>query len=884
MVLRPRGAIHRRDGWAAHAAATLPDGGLCAADAAGQLVILSAGGENRGCVYLSDAYRLDDPNKPFSPCALAADLFIPDPNERWTWSGGGGLQSNSGGASMVLFVAEQSNEMPRGRPRLTRVTLRPDGSEVMARRKQFGPDPRLREPGEICIMDRGGGGHDSAGGDLFSEAERAAGREKRLLVSDTALHTVLVLDADKLRCLCVLGGDSKLDTPFGVACCGEEVFVAEQGTHRISVYSCAADRSKTAAMDAFRQQMKSSSLTAPLNGDGASADDDGGAADRGGATSGVASLLADAMAEHLIVSALADDASGMFLRVRMLGTKGVAPGQFRRPRGVTVLREAGEPLLVVAEAKRVQVVTIHGEPRQVIEPSERAGTLWGVSTSWDGATVYVTDGQSLLVYGAWRRAKEIAEAATAARRALEEQAAQQAQAAAREKAEAEAAEAAAKAAKEKEEAAKREAKALEDAAAAAAAAEAAAKRLAAAEKAREEAAIAAEAKAAARKEAAKKSAKEAAAKAVKDVAAKAAKAAADKARVAAAAKAKEELADQILKREQELRLREQYVAKMAKMAKVAKMSRRTSFAEAAGVPMPPPTQYAPPPPAAAAAAAAAASAPPPSSTRSSRSSSSSSSAGPRPTSAPSASQARPAAVDEERVPSCSRDGAGAWPWEPAAAEARGEGAAGGTSAAEDEVTGWAPYWTRARASGGYPETDGSEEEEEEEEEEGADEEAWEEEGWTWGAWRWPWERSHSEAEAEAVAAEMAAAAAEEAAARAAAIGRRESLFVEGAGPPAAPDDATAPSESLEDSRAAKAAERDAAVTRILLRGTLSLKAAMGMSLLASEGEVAKRVKHYMRLLHPDFSINQPLKGTKKHARIEAAFKKLNGLREQSKSK
>ena len=65
-------------------------------------------------------------------------------------------------------------------------------------------------------------------------------------------------------------------------------------------------------------------------GDGASADDDGGAADRGGAMSGVASLLADAMAEHLIVSALADDASGMFLRVRMLGTKGVAPGQLVR--------------------------------------------------------------------------------------------------------------------------------------------------------------------------------------------------------------------------------------------------------------------------------------------------------------------------------------------------------------------------------------------------------------------------------------------------------------------------------------------------------------------------------------------------------------------------
>ena len=40
----------------------------------------------------------------------------------------------------------------------------------------------------------------------------------------------------------------------------------------------------------------------------------------------------------------------------------------------------------------------------------------------------------------------------------------------------------------------------------------------------------------------------------------------------------------------------------------------------------------------------------------------------------------------------------------------------------------------------------------------------------------------------------------------------------------------------------------------------------------------KRVKRLLRLLHPDFTINQPLKGGKKHARIEAAFKKLNGLR------
>ena len=48
---------------------------------------------------------------------------------------------------------------------------------------------------------------------------------------------------------------------------------------------------------------------------------------------------------------------------------------------------------------------------------------------------------------------------------------------------------------------------------------------------------------------------------------------------------------------------------------------------------------------------------------------------------------------------------------------------------------------------------------------------------------------------------------------------------------------------------------------------------------ASDETVHKKIKQLLRLLHPDYSINQPLKGSKKHARIEAAFKKLNGLRE-----
>ena len=41
----------------------------------------------------------------------------------------------------------------------------------------------------------------------------------------------------------------------------------------------------------------------------------------------------------------------------------------------------------------------------------------------------------------------------------------------------------------------------------------------------------------------------------------------------------------------------------------------------------------------------------------------------------------------------------------------------------------------------------------------------------------------------------------------------------------------------------------------------------------------KKALHLLRLLHPDYAINLPLKGTKQHARIEAAFKKLSALRD-----
>ena len=74
-------------------------------------------------------------------------------------------------------------------------------------------------------------------------------------------------------------------------------------------------------------------------------------------------------------------------------------------------------------------------------------------------------------------------------------------------------------------------------------------------------------------------------------------------------------------------------------------------------------------------------------------------------------------------------------------------------------------------------------------------------------------------------------------------------------------------------------ERDAAIKTILQRGSRTVRQALGVEDRTPDDEVRKRVRQLLRLLHPDFTINIPLKGTKKHMRIEAAFKKLSGLRD-----
>ena len=84
------------------------------------------------------------------------------------------------------------------------------------------------------------------------------------------------------------------------------------------------------------------------------------------------------------------------------------------------------------------------------------------------------------------------------------------------------------------------------------------------------------------------------------------------------------------------------------------------------------------------------------------------------------------------------------------------------------------------------------------------------------------------------------------------------------------------------SRRAKVRERDEAAQRILAHSSRTLTDALGLRADASDADVARGVRSVLRLLHPDFPINLRLvEGTRRQRRIEAAFKRLNGLRDEA---
>ena len=79
-------------------------------------------------------------------------------------------------------------------------------------------------------------------------------------------------------------------------------------------------------------------------------------------------------------------------------------------------------------------------------------------------------------------------------------------------------------------------------------------------------------------------------------------------------------------------------------------------------------------------------------------------------------------------------------------------------------------------------------------------------------------------------------------------------------------------------------ERDAALKRLDATSMLGaaksigrrreLPKLLGIELSSTEVEVQRRLRLLMRLLHPDRSINLPLRGKPEGGRVEAAFKAL----------
>ena len=79
-------------------------------------------------------------------------------------------------------------------------------------------------------------------------------------------------------------------------------------------------------------------------------------------------------------------------------------------------------------------------------------------------------------------------------------------------------------------------------------------------------------------------------------------------------------------------------------------------------------------------------------------------------------------------------------------------------------------------------------------------------------------------------------------------------------------------------RSEKEGRRDRAVKAVL--GGRHVYAMLGLPSTSSEAELMRAMRLAMRLLHPDAAINMAKKGTAEGKRIEAAFKRVNNLKDQ----
>ena len=789
------------------------------------------------------------------------------------------FRKNGGAACQVLiFLIDRTPAA-----RLMRLALRQDGSEIAGMRKTLWPGPRsgLADPQDLCVSPDGARL-------LVTDAESGRGR-------------VVVFDSRTLDLLGSFGaitvGDGRTESlmqlPYGIVCHGRHIYVADQGLHELSVF-----------------------VGAGTNADG-----------------------------------------GPYQRTRTLLSKGTAPGQCRRPRGLCILSDGdgdgdddggngdsgsggdvagtegdgaagdsagsragshgGGAMLLLSEAKRVQLLGLDGTALHVVDHPQRGGTLWGAAASWCGSgLLFTSDGLHVHVLEHAARRREMA-AVWMERRRVQEREAQLAHAQMaqkeRERLEEEAREVARRQAEVK---AKAEAAEAARAEKQAAMEEERAKRLAKLEA----AAAAAEEQERTKRKAAKLAAKEKAERTVRAAEARAAEVSAAKRAKQAARRAKEEQVEEILKAEAQARAKREREANEERAARLHERAAKEAASPAAKARKAKEDQAIRASMEIAARAAAEAM-----------------------KRRGEAERAHRWAEAAEAAEAAKRSSEHAARWEAEMqkrratereAEARERRQQDEEEARRREVEQEERRQREQEAQEGVREgavTSDDDNDDDDEEDEDIEQE---ERDVGWGVdlsglfdkQRWPWQRQATEEEAARAEVEQdqrERAAASAAARRAESEAWQQQEWRErqqqqqqervqqeqqaSAEAPAAARtdgggrDSVAAAEAAmraqltgmnltglepggldaQPQRDEKAAERDAAVSRILARTPQcrSLRMATGLSLAASDSELRKKSLLLLRLLHPDYVINLPLKGTKQHARIEAAFKKLSALRD-----
>ena len=103
--------------------------------------------------------------------------------------------------------------------------------------------------------------------------------------------------------------------------------------------------------------------------------------------------MADSGNHRLVCFTMASRELAQLSFSRNIGAEGTLPGCFHFPRGVATLKsrfDEGIAYLVVAEQRRVQVLTAEGAPHQVLL-LPGIGSLYGICAMADGGRLIATD-------------------------------------------------------------------------------------------------------------------------------------------------------------------------------------------------------------------------------------------------------------------------------------------------------------------------------------------------------------------------------------------------------------------------------------------------------------------------------------------------------------